>query len=260
MIISIDSSLRLGNRYTARRAFTLIELLVVISIIALLISVLLPALGAARTAARRAACASNLRQIGIGFYGYATDFDGYFACGVNDVGTPPSGWIGATWDESVARYAGNDQTWDVNIPPPATISLPIIACPFDSTEFWQGRQRRSYSYNSGHNYTQNPPNKPIHWDRTLYFPSGASMGMSSWPMISDRMASNAPATADQTLGRSNRAVCRGTDFAATGANTDRIHVGVDRNVLYGDGHVENNAQAIDTAQCVAVFSYFTNAP
>ena len=54
-------------------AFTLIELLVVISIIALLIGILLPALGSARGAARDMACLSNLRQIGIGVYAYASE-------------------------------------------------------------------------------------------------------------------------------------------------------------------------------------------
>lgn len=55
------------------RAFTLIELLVVVSIIALLIAILLPSLGGARRSARTAVCASNMRQIAIGWNVYASD-------------------------------------------------------------------------------------------------------------------------------------------------------------------------------------------
>lgn len=68
----------------ARRAFTLIELLVVISIIALLIAILLPALGAARESAKRIQCASNLHQIGIGYYTWAVDRDGVLPLGYID--------------------------------------------------------------------------------------------------------------------------------------------------------------------------------
>jgi prepilin-type N-terminal cleavage/methylation domain-containing protein/prepilin-type processing-associated H-X9-DG protein len=59
-----------GHRF---RGFTLVEMLVVISIICALIALLLPALGQARASAQRAACLSNLRQLGTAFQLYAQD-------------------------------------------------------------------------------------------------------------------------------------------------------------------------------------------
>jgi len=55
--------------------FTLIELLVVIAILSLLIAIILPVLNQAKYQAHRAACAANLRQVGVAIHMYAEDFD-----------------------------------------------------------------------------------------------------------------------------------------------------------------------------------------
>ncbi len=57
------------------KGFTLIELLVVIAVIALLMAILIPLLQASRERARRVACASGLRQIGLGLIVYASNYD-----------------------------------------------------------------------------------------------------------------------------------------------------------------------------------------
>src|SRR6188508_3224214 len=57
------------------RGFTLIEILVVIAIIALLAAILFPVFSRARENARRAACMSNLKQIGLAIVQYTQDYD-----------------------------------------------------------------------------------------------------------------------------------------------------------------------------------------
>ena len=69
----ISSQRGCGARHPRRRAFTLIELLVVIAIISLLVSILLPSLQKAKQLTRDVICASNLRNIGLGWYFYLND-------------------------------------------------------------------------------------------------------------------------------------------------------------------------------------------
>ena len=62
------------NVHSRKKGFTLVELLVVIAIIALLLSVLMPALNKAKEIAKRTMCLQNLKQLGLGCAGYASEY------------------------------------------------------------------------------------------------------------------------------------------------------------------------------------------
>jgi prepilin-type N-terminal cleavage/methylation domain-containing protein/prepilin-type processing-associated H-X9-DG protein len=65
-------------RFGAHRGFTLIELLVVIAIIAILAALLFPAVATTLERGRRAACRSNLRQLGLAKMQFAENNDGWY--------------------------------------------------------------------------------------------------------------------------------------------------------------------------------------
>jgi prepilin-type N-terminal cleavage/methylation domain-containing protein/prepilin-type processing-associated H-X9-DG protein len=81
----------INRTVTSRRknsGFTLIELLVVIAIISILASILFPVFARARENARRSSCASNLKQIGLGFMQYTQDYDEKFPLAMVTVDAP----------------------------------------------------------------------------------------------------------------------------------------------------------------------------
>ena len=61
-----------------RSAFSLVELLVVLTVVALLAGLLLPTLARGKGKAQSAACANNLRQLGLAFMLYLPDHDDTF--------------------------------------------------------------------------------------------------------------------------------------------------------------------------------------
>src|SRR5438067_1740720 len=61
-----------------KQAFSLVELLMVIAVIGVLASLLLTSLAGAQARARQTACMNNLRQIGLGFAGFAGDHEGKY--------------------------------------------------------------------------------------------------------------------------------------------------------------------------------------
>lgn len=71
-----------------RGGFTLVELLMTVAIIATLAALLLPAAAQAMSMARSTKCMSNLRQLGLGFAGYAADWSDALCAGPSSPGDP----------------------------------------------------------------------------------------------------------------------------------------------------------------------------
>jgi prepilin-type N-terminal cleavage/methylation domain-containing protein/prepilin-type processing-associated H-X9-DG protein len=90
----------------ARRApaasFTLLELLVVVAIIGLLMAILLPTLGRARSQARQAKCAAQLREYGVGFQYYLSEFHDVFPAA--DYGVKQNTIQTPTWYQLIESY------------------------------------------------------------------------------------------------------------------------------------------------------------
>lgn len=102
--------------------FTLVELLVVIAIIGVLIGLLLPAIQSAREAGRRAACANNLKQIGLAVQMHISAHQ-VLPSGGHTFDTPPN-YPGG----SPAVCDGQEASWAFQI-------LPFL----ESTGVWEGK-------------------------------------------------------------------------------------------------------------------------
>ena len=109
------------------KAFTLIELLVVIAVIALLLALLFPVLRSAREQGQRVVCLSNLKQLTLAWFAYATENDGVLvrgtAFGISIKGNQSvESWVGTAFcsHESRASLIENTNkgalwTWIKNI-------------------------------------------------------------------------------------------------------------------------------------------------
>jgi len=100
------------SRRVQRAGFTLIELLVVIAIIAILAAILFPVFSKAREKALQTSCLSNIKQFGLAFIMYASDYDETYC---------PRATYGATyrlWPQNIEPYTKNDQIlWCPSKPP-----------------------------------------------------------------------------------------------------------------------------------------------
>lgn len=141
---------RLRRLEKSARGFTLIELLVTIAIVSLLISILLPSLGRAREMGRRAVCASNMRQIGMGFYQYSEDYNGWFPAKPsmnnpsptvaelatvqsNAGATGPGEYWGPQFAGMLRDIVEREVTHDGASVPKYILDPKVLICPSDST-------------------------------------------------------------------------------------------------------------------------------
>lgn len=219
------------NKVTKKRkkhifGVTIMELVVVIAVMSILAVMVLPILRSIRETGYRGKCINNLKQLGIAFHNYASDWNGTL---------PASVWWDSlsAWDAIYETYA-NGGVWDYDI-------LPYCE---DSQEGSASKKYLCPTYVSQHPDYENEPN-PI--ERT-YAMSG------EWASGFDSAAINGWINFDQIkrpmntilLGpvkRISSTTWNGSPIEAAVIETDQSNVDWDRhsggaNYLFVDGHVK----------------------
>jgi len=202
-----------------QRAFTLIELLVVIAIIAILAAILFPVFAQARDTARKAACQSNLKQMGTAWMMYAQDYDET---------TNNNTWNGGGfWENQI--FAERLQPYIKN--------YGVLRCPSDANP-WRAQDMQD-------NFAKGGPYKDL-----VGSYAHASYGV--WTMASIAAPAEFFVIWDASAGGGQGAsIWIGTEWV-TGAHQWGRNYGFSArhqnqiNMLFGDGHVK-------TMRCAQVF-------
>jgi len=142
--------------------FTLIELLVVIAIIAILAALLMPALERAREGGRRAACAGNLRQLGIGLTMYSDAHQQFLLPA--QVRQAPVKMFDAV---STAASGGRASWMDVLVSTDQVLPPHVFICISDKYRMYQASWPKwgyAYNWNTTYkDYSQNPYGLNLGW-------------------------------------------------------------------------------------------------
>ena len=153
-----------NNKLRLLKGFTLIELLVVIAIIAILAAILFPVFAKAREKARQATCASNEKQIGLGFLQYVQDYDEQYPSHGGSIAYAQTFNLGNGWAGQIFPYVK---------------SKAMFTCPDDGVNNgFAGSTEFSYAYNFN---IPNGINNPTAWSPNGYHIgiNGAASGLTS---------------------------------------------------------------------------------
>lgn len=152
-----------------RKAFTLIELLVVMAIISILAAILFPVFAQAKESTKQVVCISNMRQFGMAFMMYKTDWDDMWvpASIENDIGpqfTKQQMWIGYdnNNDPGTGMFLGDVTKPAINPERPGGLdpyikSKGLKRCPSMPSE-WQSAMAYNFFFsgNSSDYYSTHP--------------------------------------------------------------------------------------------------------
>ena len=106
------------------RAFTLVEILVILAVIGILATLVFAMFARVREGGRRAACESNLHQIGLALQQYTGDYNGFYPL-------TPSDWTGKPkWSDRIHPYLKSSQVFDCpsyseHYPDPTPANCPV---------------------------------------------------------------------------------------------------------------------------------------